>query len=450
MALTLRIINVESLDNAGPTRLVLDRRGAKIGRSPNGDWCLPDERNFISSQHCEVAYRDGAYLLIDRSKNGSYLNGSTTRMVETHRIEEGDEIAIGHYKLRASFREGGAPTPPPVPLAWPEQAAPTSRARQDWGPSPAPARASMGDAWDAPLRDNPVSARRGWDNDVDPRAESYSPAISPPLREPGGPMRREAPGSEGAPPPAAWPGEQQGSGPRAGSGGGDIWDRFSSSNEIDWERGFGPRPEPAPMRRPEPRAAEAGPWEAMLEAAGLSPKVLRGDPFLAGAAAGALLKRLVAGLVVMLEARKRAKDEMGAQATMFTFGHNPLKFGGRPEQALAQLLNPPDPGFMGAEAAVEDSFQDLQAHQVATVAAMQGALRQTLERFSPHAIRERAEGRGLISRIIPMAKEAELWRAYEREFDGVVLGSDEAFLDVFAHAFRQAYDEAASKLKARR
>jgi predicted component of type VI protein secretion system len=75
---------------------------------------------------------------------------------------------------------------------------------------------------------------------------------------------------------------------------------------------------------------------------------------------------------------------------------------------------------------------------------MQGALRATLERFSPSAIRARADAGGLLERIMPGARDAALWQAYEREFGGVALGSDEAFLDMFAKEFRRAYDEQAT------
>ncbi len=96
---------------------------------------------------------------------------------------------------------------------------------------------------------------------------------------------------------------------------------------------------------------------------------------------------------------------------------------------------------MDSERAVEDAFFDLQSHQMATLKAMQGALRATLERFAPEAIRARAETKGFLESILPAARDATLWRAYEREFSGVARGSDEAFMDVFAKEFRKAYEE---------
>ena len=164
------------------------------------------------------------------------------------------------------------------------------------------------------------------------------------------------------------------------------------------------------------------------------------------AQAGNLLRRLTSGLVVMLEARARAKSQMGAQGTNLEFdGNNPLKFARTPDQALAQLLNPAERGFMDTDRAIEDAFKDLQAHQMATLKAMQGALRSTLERFSPTAIRARAENKGMLAKILPTARDAALWAAYEKEFGGVAQGSDEAFMDVFAKEFRRAYEEMAAK-----
>ena len=191
-----------------------------------------------------------------------------------------------------------------------------------------------------------------------------------------------------------------------------------------------------------------GELAAFLAGAGLAPADLKTNGPEALAAAGVALRRIVAGLVVMLEARARAKAQLGAQGTSLEFdGNNPLKFARAPEKAIAQLLNPPERGFMSAERAVEDAFRDLQAHQMATLVAMQGALAATLARFSPEAIRSRAENKGLLSKILPGAREAALWQAYEREFEGVAKGSDEAFMDVFAKEFRLAYEKVAAEMK---
>lgn len=245
----------------------------------------------------------------------------------------------------------------------------------------------------------------------------------------------------------------------------DIWGKFAQSNVVDWARGgFGvqaPAPQPALAPRPQvaqplvqppvqPAPAAARPpangIAIVAQSAGIGTDKLHGDDTQTLTTAGRLLRRLVAGMVVMLEARARAKSQLGAQSTSLEFdGNNPLKFARTPEQALEQLLNDPQRGFMDGERAVEDAFKDLQAHQMATLKAMQGALRATLDRFSPRAIRSRAETGGFLARILPGARDAALWAAYEREFSGVAHGSDEAFMDMFAKEFRRAYDEISAR-----
>ncbi len=65
MSLTLAIQNMNRLDNGGSVQLKLDRHGAVIGRSPHVDWSLPDPKNYVSSPHCEIDFRDGGYVLVD-------------------------------------------------------------------------------------------------------------------------------------------------------------------------------------------------------------------------------------------------------------------------------------------------------------------------------------------------------------------------------------------------
>jgi len=216
-----------------------------------------------------------------------------------------------------------------------------------------------------------------------------------------------------------------------------MWDSLADINKVDWARGgFGVK-DAAP-------AAAGGTVEeivrSLIDSAALAgTDVERSAETVAKA--GSLLKRLVAGLLVMVEARARAKAQMGAEMTGLQLeGNNPIKFARSPEQALAQLLSPPQPGFMAADKAVEDAYLDLQSHQVATLKAIPGALRATLDRFSPGSVRRRADSLGFLAKFLPAFRDAALWRNYEREFVAVKKESDEAFMEVFAKEFRKAYE----------
>jgi type VI secretion system protein len=218
-----------------------------------------------------------------------------------------------------------------------------------------------------------------------------------------------------------------------------MWDSMADMNKVDWARGgFGVK-DAAPLVTD--LATVEGIVRQLIDAAALGETEVTHSPELI-ARAGALLKRLVAGLLVMVEARARAKAQMGAEMTGFELeGNNPIKFARSPEQALAQLLNPAQPGFMEADRAVEDAFLDLQSHQVATLKAIPGALRATLDRFSPGSIRRRrGNDLGFMAKLLPTFRDAALWRHYEREFVAVKKESDEAFMEVFAKEFRKAYE----------
>ena len=103
MTLTLTIQDMERLSNGLPAEFVLARRGAKIGRSPTSDWCLPDPNKYISSTHCMLRFEGGFYWLEDLSTNGTFLNGEDARMNGRRRIEHGDRFLIGPYVLVASL-----------------------------------------------------------------------------------------------------------------------------------------------------------------------------------------------------------------------------------------------------------------------------------------------------------------------------------------------------------
>ena len=573
MTLTLRIRNVDRLDNGMPVEFALHRRGAIIGRSPTCDWSLPDTRNYISSRHCEIAYLDGHYHLSDISTNGTFLNGGAERMTGPRKVEPGDLFTIGQYEVVAELtgdavvaierdqeraqqsqssgwtgwdsHAGGGETPagdsPANTSGWD---APSGRGGSGWGAPPPPQSAS--DGWGNPPPPTGQGSNASWAPSGGPglarpeahrahavgatpaQPASFGGGWAPSHRAPDIAVKSAWEAQIAAPDPAsAWSSAAPDRPPPPSTD--DIWGKIADGNVVDWARGgfgqpveenrdplglnkpdaaaalpaarpqvasaansWGPSPQagstahsdwgsdrppptppqdrgstpstkatapPAPPHDhrlrpsappeptvPPPTAGSSAGLSDFLAAAGLSTDQLQETSPETLRRAGGIFRKLIAGLVVMVEARARAKSQMGAETTSLEFdGNNPIKFARTPEQAITQLLNPPQRGFMEADRAVEDAFYDLQSHQMATLKAMQGALKATLDRFSPHAIKSRAEHKGVLTKIMPGARDAALWAAYEREFSGVAQGSDEAFMDVFAKEFRRAYEEQSRK-----
>jgi pSer/pThr/pTyr-binding forkhead associated (FHA) protein len=70
-----------------------DRTG--IGRSPDAEVFLDDVT--VSRNHALIVRRkDGLYIDDLGSLNGTYVN---RRRIESHKLDDGDEIQIGKYKL---------------------------------------------------------------------------------------------------------------------------------------------------------------------------------------------------------------------------------------------------------------------------------------------------------------------------------------------------------------
>ena len=66
----------------------------KIGRHPSNDLTLPDEE--VSRFHSLIEQVDGTYRILDKSRNGTFVNG---KRVAQSPLKEGDEISIGNWKI---------------------------------------------------------------------------------------------------------------------------------------------------------------------------------------------------------------------------------------------------------------------------------------------------------------------------------------------------------------
>ncbi len=198
--------------------------------------------------------------------------------------------------------------------------------------------------------------------------------------------------------------------------------------DPNWNRAPAP-PAGATLQQPasgsgQQPAAGGDAVSQLLLAAGIPRASVAASDAVVLAAAGALLRQFSGGLITMLAARAKARGELGVKPPPAS--NNPLKKQAKPEAALAQLLGAPQP----AERAVAEAFAELDAHQRATLQAMQGALRATLDELAPDAIRQHHA----------KASDAVLWQAYDKAFAGQ--GGD-SFIEVFARELGASYEKLA-------
>ena len=461
MTLTLKITNHEYLQNGSPVEFVLFNRGAIIGRSPTCDWPLPDEERMLSRQHCKITYSDESYWLEDLSSNGTFINSEPKPVQQSYLIKSGDQIRLGPFIISTRLT-GEALAQQNIS----DQSRSTAQQKPSWDnwntgedpPDIAPVQKPKSEHWDLPgektlqvssWSDKPIN---GWD---EPEADEIFGSLTEnheidwsdtswdvnPDFDPFAATESNSPLSDFDTEPVKAQSAHS------------SWLPEPEPPQGEWKNPISPTTQPVSQQALSPARTKTlhseypeNTYRELITSLGISSSDIAGEPGLTSAKAGRILRRLIAGLMTLLEARARAKDAMGAGSTQLNLtGNNPLKFAPDIDKAINMVMNPPRDGYLDAEAAIEDSFRDIQAHQIATLKAMQGALRATLQRFSPDEIKQRADKKGFLKKIVPGQMHSALWKAYEKEFSGCVEGSSEAFLDTFSKEFRKAYEDATRK-----
>ena len=101
-------VDVDELSTHGHAALVIRAGGGRVGESfpLEGDRLVigrsPDAAVFlddvtVSRDHAVLVRRSGHWYLDDSgSLNGTYVN---RRRIESHKLEDGDELQVGKYKL---------------------------------------------------------------------------------------------------------------------------------------------------------------------------------------------------------------------------------------------------------------------------------------------------------------------------------------------------------------
>jgi type VI secretion system FHA domain protein len=186
---------------------------------------------------------------------------------------------------------------------------------------------------------------------------------------------------------------------------------------------------------------------AFLRGAGL-PDRHPADPAAAMEALGAAFRAVVAGLRQAMIARAAVKGEFRIEQTMIrSRGNNPLKFSADDDDALAALLGIGRHSDLGPVEAVSDALRDIRLHELATVSAMQSAVRALLTQFDPVPLRQAAEqgGRSLMA----MQRKAHAWDAFERLHGRITQALTDDFDSVFGKAFARAYERALAEISVR-
>lgn len=202
-----------------------------------------------------------------------------------------------------------------------------------------------------------------------------------------------------------------------------------------------------PERRTSSRAA-AGELDfaAMLQAAGIDSVRVTSE---LSRQFGMILRVVVAGLMDVLRARDKIKDEFRMRMTTFKQAdNNPLKFSANVEDALHNLLVKRNAAYLGPVEAFEDAFLDVRNHQMAMLAGVRVAYEAMLAEFDPDRLQKEFDPQAKGANFLSGGAKAKYWELYRNRFRDMVKDADSSFRHLFGDDFAKAYEEQLSRLKA--
>jgi FHA domain-containing protein len=104
--LKLEVINYKGITPQRPISAEFDKVGGSIGRGDVNALILPDADRYISRMHARISYRSGRYFIEDHgTATPVIVNGRTLGKGIDAPLENGNEIKIGDYRLRATVQD---------------------------------------------------------------------------------------------------------------------------------------------------------------------------------------------------------------------------------------------------------------------------------------------------------------------------------------------------------
>ncbi|WP_296801484.1 type VI secretion system-associated FHA domain protein TagH [Variovorax sp.] len=163
---------------------------------------------------------------------------------------------------------------------------------------------------------------------------------------------------------------------------------------------------------------------------------------------GSMLRSATEGTLQLLLTRQEFKREVRAEVTMIAAqANNPLKFSPTVEVALAHLLGPGVRGFMPAEAAMRDAFNDLRAHQFGVMVGLRAALAHVIARFEPEELEKKISSKSALDALFAANRKAKLWDQFVALYGGIATEAEDDFHNLFGKAFLEAYEAQMARLK---
>ena len=461
------MLSVVSQTGTEIDNVTLKQTSATIGRNLGNTLVLEDPKRFISGRHSVIDYRAPDYFITDTSINGVFINDSTQPVGNGNRtkLNNGDQLHIGSYTVMVRIVD--------------EQ-------QQNIDLSGGPISNEAFAISDDPFAELDTDSVQGMidENQLIPDGRSKTdPFNFTDLGRVGSGLKEEDTdnSSEIQQPPAfkeAFPSFRGVNEQQKPATEDDTFDEdwFNDSQKIS--------DSPSKQLFPGQKASINSPAEfapAFQSDKGVNQHKKPEDPgepsnvsglyemsvahFLRGAGLenarinesltpetfyiiGKMMRSSIQGTMDVLVGRTKIKNEMHLDVTKFKSGeNNPVKFSVSAEEAIKKLLAAQDAGYLSAEEAIEEAFDDIRAHQFSVIAGMQSALLGVLKRFDPDRLEQRLQKQHPISACIPVHRKAKLWGLFKHLYKDIEREATDNFYRLFGQAFAESYEQQINKLK---
>jgi type VI secretion system protein len=412
MALRLRVVSEHSTRLGAQSTKVFGVHGGTIGRATDNEWILPDPERYLSGKHARVDFRAGAYVLVDTSSNGTYVNGAQVPLGKYHdyALKDGDYIRLGEYELLVSIdKSNDFPPEEGAIVAYDGQTASSAIKKStandlgadlDLSQLLEPSDLSIADSGNRP-RDSygqPVPRRE------DKKVEAEGSAT--PWHMMTRPLKVEAQKLEAQ--------------------------KFESVSQLSLSRSQTPAV-----------ALYEGDFDIGLAAfcrgAGIEPRSISTEA--RGAAlqlAGQLLREAVLGLMDLNQGRSEFRNKFRIAAPAADGSESPLNFSKGVDEALVRLLTTLSTRA-GSVEAIRDNFRELKTQNSATLVATRAAFEDFLSRVDPKELEERFE-RASKRGVFGGQNKAKYWDLYSELFAGLAQRPADGFPHLFTEAFAKAFE----------
>lgn len=217
-----------------------------------------------------------------------------------------------------------------------------------------------------------------------------------------------------------------------------------------------PRPAPRKPERDRPASVSRGGDDAYLLAAvlkelGIADQAGAVDPDDFAEQIGKVVRMVGEGLMQLLASRAEIKNEFRIDQTRIASSrNNPLKFSPSIEEAMRRVFVERDsPGFISGAEAFELALNDLRAHQMAILAAVQGAVESVIRQFNPEELERKLKKISPISASAPLIREAKCWNLFTSHYEEMASNLRHDAKKVFVREFAEAYERSSSEIARR-